>query len=238
MTLKNKTDNKFWTLIVLGGVIVVLAVLFVSIKAETVNQKNKMRSTMTYIKDQYSMYNCFNDATEAKSLIRMIENVQQVSRDLKEDAKKPTKNQLKTYVQEQKLDGIIVLGSNGKQEVQYHKYSRFQKMIYYTMQKNTLKDVEKYPQKSYVTRIDQKDGSYIDLASYGRLDQQGIVVGYEYVPAEYAKNYSLTIQNVLAGYKVDNDGTIVITNQGNPSKGKDRRIYNNSKRCKKIFCKY
>ena len=97
IALKNKTDNKFWTLIVLGGVIVVLTVLFVSIKTETNNQKSKMRSTMTYIKDQYSMYNRFNDATEAKSLIRMIENVQQVSRDLKEDAKKTTNNQLKTW---------------------------------------------------------------------------------------------------------------------------------------------
>ena len=226
MILKNKPDHKFWTLIVLGGVIVILAVLFASIKAETANQKNKMRSTMTYIKDQYSMYNCFNDATEAKSLIRMIENVQQVSRDLKEDAKKPTKHQLKTYIQEQKLDGIIVFLSNGKQEVQYHKYSKLQKMIYYTMQKNTLKDVEKYPQKSYVTRINLKDGGYIDLASYGRMDQRGIVVGYEYVPEEYAKNYSLTIQNVLAGYKVDNDGTIVITNENDVVASNDKKLIN------------
>ena len=224
--MKNKTDHKFWTLIILGSVIIVLAVLFVSIKAETSNQKSKMRSTMTYIKDQYSMYNRFNDATEAKSLIRMIENVQQVSRDLKEDAKKTTKRQLKMYAQEQKLDGIVVFGSNGKQEVQYHKYAKFQKIIRYTMQKDTLKDVQKYPQKSYVTRINLKDGAYIDLASYGRRDHKGIVVGYEYVPAEYAKNYSLTIQNVLAGYKVDNDGTIVITNENSVVASNDKKLIN------------
>ena len=224
--LKNKTDNKFWTLIILGGVIVVLAVLFVSIKAETSNQKSKMKSTMMYIKDQYSMYNRFNDATEAKSLIRMIENVQQVSRDLKEDAVKPTNRQLKIYAQEQKLDGIIVLGQNGNQEAQYHKHVRFKKMIRYTMQKETLKDVNRYPQKSYVTRINLKDGSYIDLASYGRRDHKGIVVGYEYVPAEYAKNYSLTIQNVLSGYKVDNDGTIVITNENNVVASNNKKLIN------------
>ena len=58
---------------IVGCVIVVLTVLFVSVKIETNNTKNRIHSTMEYIKDQYSMYNSFNEAVEARSLVRMVE---------------------------------------------------------------------------------------------------------------------------------------------------------------------
>ena len=61
-----------------------------------------------------------------------------------------------------------------------------------------------------MARIDLKNGGYIDLASYGRIDAKGTIIGYQYIKAEYAKNSELTIKNVLAGYKQENDGTIVI----------------------------
>ena len=35
--------------------------------------QNRIHSTMEYIKDQYSMYNSFNEAVEARSLVRMVE---------------------------------------------------------------------------------------------------------------------------------------------------------------------
>ena len=40
---------------------------------------------MEYIKDQYSMYNSFNEAVEARSLVRMVEKVQQTVRNFKTD---------------------------------------------------------------------------------------------------------------------------------------------------------
>ena len=70
--MRNKADKRLWTLSIVGCVIVVLTVLFVSIKVETNNVKNRIHSTIEYIRDQYSMYNSFNDAVEAKSLVRMV----------------------------------------------------------------------------------------------------------------------------------------------------------------------
>jgi len=224
--LRNKADKRLWTLSIVGCVIVVLTVLFVSIKVETNNVKNRIHSTIEYIRDQYSMYNSFNDAVEAKSLVRMVEKVQQTARNFKADDQALKKEHLKQYAGEQKLTGIIVLNDKDQQIAQYHMGSRFQKVMDYVMEKETLRDVKKYPQKSYMARIDLKNGGYIDLASYGRIDAKGTIIGYQYIKAEYAKNSELTIKNVLAGYKQENDGTIVITNGNDIIASNDKKLIN------------
>ena len=224
--MRNKADKRLWTLSIVGCVIVVLTVLFVSIKVETNNVKNRIHSTIEYIRDQYSMYNSFNDAVEAKSLVRMVEKVQQTARNFKADDQALEKEHLKQYAGEQKLTGIIVLNDKDQQIAQYHMGSRFQKVMDYVMEKETLRDVKKYPQKSYMARIDLKDGGYIDLASYGRIDAKGTIIGYQYIKAEYAKNSELTIKNVLAGYKQENDGTIVITNGNDIIASNDKKLIN------------
>lgn len=224
--MRNKADKRLWTLSIVGCVIVVLTVLFVSIKVETNNVKNRIHSTIEYIRDQYSMYNSFNDAVEAKSLVRMVEKVQQTARNFKADDQALEKEHLKQYAGEQKLTGIIVLNDKDQQIAQYHRGSRFQKVMDYVMEKETLRDVKKYPQKSYMARIDLKNGGYIDLASYGRIDAKGTIIGYQYIKAEYAKNSELTIKNVLAGYKQENDGTIVITNGNDIIASNDKKLIN------------
>ena len=224
--MRNKADKRLWTLSIVGCVIVVLTVLFVSIKVETNNVKNRIHSTIEYIRDQYSMYNSFNDAVEAKSLVRMVEKVQQTARNFKADDQALEKEHLKQYAGEQKLTGIIVLNDKDQQIAQYHMGSRFQKVMDYVMEKETLRDVKKYPQKPYMARIDLKNGGYIDLASYGRIDAKGTIIGYQYIKAEYAKNSELTIKNVLAGYKQENDGTIVITNGNDIIASNDKKLIN------------
>ena len=50
--MRDKADKRLWTLSIVGCVIVVLTVLFVSVKIETNNTKNRIHSMMEYIKDQ------------------------------------------------------------------------------------------------------------------------------------------------------------------------------------------
>lgn len=224
--MRDKADKRLWTLSIVGCVIVVLTVLFVSVKIETNNTKNRIHSTMEYIKDQYSMYNSFNEAVEARSLVRMVEKVQQTARNFKTDKQALEKEYLKQYAREQRLTGIIVLNDKNKQIAQYHTGPKFKKVLGYVMEKETLRDVKNYPQKSYMARIDLKNGGYIDLASYGRIDAKGTIIGYQYIKAEYAKNSELTIKNVLAGYKQENDGTIVITNGNDIIASNDKKLIN------------
>ena len=72
-------------------------------------------------------------------------------------------------------------------------------------------DVAKYPKKTYTAHIDFADGSYVNLASQGRIDKTGVIVGFHHTNAEYAKNYNLTVQSLLSGYDTYRDGIIAIT---------------------------
>ena len=101
--MRDKADKRLWTLSIVGCVIVVLTVLFVSVKIETNNTKNRIHSTMEYIKDQYSMYNSFNEAVEARSLVRMVEKVQQTARNFKTDKQALEKENL-AYTE---LGGVV-----------------------------------------------------------------------------------------------------------------------------------
>ena len=72
---------------------------------------------MEYIKDQYFMYNSFNEAVEAKSLVRMVEKVQQTARNFKTDKqgleKEYLKLQLQSKIQIQLLFLAIHIVQNG-----------------------------------------------------------------------------------------------------------------------------
>ena len=78
------------------------------------------------------------------------------------------------------------------------------------IERDTVLNVVRYPQKTYASRIDLPDGSYVDISAYGRTDVPGVIVAYYHTTAEYARNYTLTIQGSLAGYNTRDDGVIVV----------------------------
>ena len=68
--------------------------------------------------------------------------------------------------------------------------------------------------RSYSERFARKDGSYIDIAACARKDVPGIVAIYYYTSPEFTRNYTLTIQELLNGYSVQKDGTIIVQTMG------------------------
>lgn len=46
------------------------------------------------------------------------------------------------------------------------------------------------------------------------MDKPGIIVVYQYTPAQYARTYTLVIQSLLAGYNPLTDGTILVADDG------------------------
>ena len=81
-------------------------------------------------------------------------------------------------------------------------------------EKEIVLDTAIYDEKVYAKRISHNDGSYIDMAACTRKDAPGVVVTYYYTSAEYATNYTLTIQSLLNGYRKDRDGTIIVADEG------------------------
>ena len=176
----------------------------------------QLNRTIRYVKTQCANYIQFNEASVAKSLMRIIGENRQIDRNLQYDKKidsiNPDEEDLAVYVKEWRLSGIILLDEHGNVECEYNTDGIGADGLREHLMRENVLDVSKYPEKTYANRVTCEDGSHIDLAACGRTDSDGIVVVYTHTETEYAQNYTLTIQSLLSGYETVNDGTIVVTN--------------------------
>ena len=196
----------------MAGILIVLLVFAMSVHMDLERERQQLLETLAYMKGQAATYVRFNEASETKSLMRAIENAQQVSRNITYlKGGKPTEDDLMTYVREQRLTGIILLDPEGTITLEYDTDGLGTVGLEEYIEKNAVLNVAKYPQKTYAARIDLEDGSYIDFSACSRKDTEGVVVTYYHTSAEYAHTYNLTIQSLMDGYSIGSYGTIVVT---------------------------
>ena len=102
-----------------------------------------------------------------------LKNAQQVNRNLTYTKDEVTKDKLKTYAEEQKLTGIIILDVNGKVKCEYSTDNLNSRALQNEIQKKTVLDVVAYPPKKHMLQVSFfEDGSQVDLAAYGRSDEK------------------------------------------------------------------
>lgn len=218
MGVKKKTKEK--RIQVIGGLlgICVAAVsLFYFFYAEKTEAEKRMVEIVNYIKVQCSTYTHYNESSESKSLLRAIESARQMSTNIEmetENGVQLSREFLKENLQTLWVDGIIVLDAEGKTDCEYSTDESLANEITEYLQKDIIMDFTGYEERSYSERFTRKDGSHIDIAACARKDAPGIVAIYYYTSPEFARNYTLTIQNLLNGYSVRKDGTIIVADDG------------------------
>ena len=121
---------------------------------------------------------------------------------------------LKENLQTLWVDGILVLGTDGKTDCEYSTDESLTNEITEYLQKDIIMDFAGYEERTYSERFDREDGSHIDIAACARKDAPGIVAIYYYTSPEFARNYTLTIQGLLNGYSTQKDGTIIVADDG------------------------
>ena len=203
--------KSFWYKEIIFGIIFLVIVFVGSAQVDKKAAKSQVNSTISYVKTQCSIYAKYNNATETKTLMRVIGNTQQVNRDIEFFGSELDVEALKKYASEQRLTGIIVMDENGKVEEECSSDGLNSESLKKYIQKTAVLDVAKYSKKTYTAHIDFADGSYVNLAAQGRIDKTGVIVGFYHTNAEYAKNYNLTVQSLLSGYDTYRDGIIAIT---------------------------
>ena len=206
---------------VLMGLLLLGMVLAFSMEADLETARTRFEDTIGNIKEQCAGYDNLNLASETKSLMRVIENVQQFRRDIQKDAALESDFVLDDataarYLRDHTVTGILVLDMDGKAvcgssadglTADPLTEDRLPKGI----ARETVLDVANYPGKVYAGRVEMADGSYVDMASCGRPDAPGVLVVYYHTPADYVHTYNLTYQNAVQGYRIDTDGVIVVT---------------------------
>ena len=228
MDIKRKKKEKRIQL--LGGMIgicVAVVSLFYFFHAEKAEAEKRMVEIVNYVKVQCSTYTHYNESSESKSLLRAIESARQMSTNISmetENGGQISREFLKENLQTLWVDGIIVLDKKGKIDCEYSMDESMTNEITEYLQKEIIMDFAGYEERSYSERFARKDGSYIDIAACARKDVPGIVAIYYYTSPEFTRNYTLTIQELLNGYSVQKDGTIIVADDGIVVASNDERL--------------
>lgn len=199
---------------VIVGILLLIIVFISSARSDMAQAEIELADTTNYISKQCASYRSLGLASETKSLMRIIECSQQIGRNLQSETEKDTAMEeelLERYSGELYLTGIILLDEEGQILARYTNEDEDQECLEDTLRKTVLLDTAQYLHKTYATRIDCADGSYIDLAATGRTDTDGVVVAYYHTPIEYVNSYNLSFQSILSGYSIESESTIVVT---------------------------
>ena len=218
MDIKRKKKEKRIQLIGgLIGICVAVVSLFYFFHAEKKEAEKRMVEIVNYVKVQCSTYTHYNESSECKSLLRSIESARQMSTNIAtetENGGQLSQDFLKENLQTLWVDGILVLGTDGKTDCEYSTDESLTNEITEYLQKDIIMDFAGYEERTYSERFDREDGSHIDIAACARKDAPGIVAIYYYTSPEFARNYTLTIQGLLNGYSTQKDGTIIVADDG------------------------
>ena len=209
------------------GICVAAVSLFYFFHAEKAEAEKRMVEIVNYVKVQCSTYTHYNESSESKSLLRAIESARQMSTNISmetENGGQISREFLKENLQTLWVDGIIVLDKKGKIDCEYSMDESMTNEITEYLQKEIIMDFAGYEERSYSERFARKDGSYIDIAACARKDVPGIVAIYYYTSPEFTRNYTLTIQELLNGYSVQKDGTIIVADDGIVVASNDERL--------------
>ena len=213
---KRKPGFAFHLLAAVIGLVLVGATYFYSIHSDTASAEATLLRRIDYIKTQCTTYNSLNLASEAKSLLRVMESAQQSNRDIlyltqENDLDEPTDSILKHCLASHYLSGVLLLDADGTVRSYYTEDDDRLADLQTYLEKDSLLGVLDHAQKTYAVRIACADGSYIDLAAVWRTYTDEILAVYYHTPADYVQSYNLTIQHLLDGFAVERDGTIAVT---------------------------
>ena len=234
-----RTKNCYYHILtVLLGIIIVFTSAFYFFQTQKDEAEDKLVKIVNYVKVQCSTYTHYNEASESKSLLRMIESCRQLQTNIQMemDAGKPLDEAfLKDNLSTLWMDGILVLDENGNIESSYSTDDAMLKQVYKYVSKDIVLDYMNYEERTYSQRIELDDGAHIDIATCARSDARGIVVTYYYTSAYFAQNYNLTLQNLLKGYSKKSDGTILVSDQGRIIASNDKSLLQDSTKKNEII---
>lgn len=205
----------------LAGLLMLGGVLIFSAHSDIQNAEKQFEDTISYVKEQCTDYDNLNLATEAKSLMRMMENAQHLCREIAHDRQDaPTRvlddAAMAEYLRDYTLSGVLVLSTEGKILCAASQDGRtadpqVREQMEAQLAGSIVLTVADNPEQIYAGRTENEDGSYVDTAACARKDGEGVIVVYYRTTAEYVRNYSLSYQNCVQGYNPAVDGIIVVT---------------------------
>ena len=187
------------------------SVITLSVREDLADGERHLFSLVDYTSKQCDAYRMSIMASETRGLIRLIDEVKQAARDIQYLDGPTDENMLRGMTLDHYLSGILLLDRAGDVVVSYAKEPALEAILAAELEKSALLDTADHPLKTYAVRIYTADGAYIDMAAFGQLDGNGVVVAYYKTPLAYISHYAQDFSTLLDGHQSERDGTIVVT---------------------------
>lgn len=201
---------------IIVGIILVIVVFLVATNIDMAKAQRELVNTVEYMKEQCNNSQIRDLASEAKSLLRVTESVEQIRWRL-QYGKEAEENRgfdssiLEDYANDSYLAGLILLNPEGKVEAAFDSSGLGCNYVLDMTDLESLMDTLSFNEKTYALRVVLEDESHIDIAAVSRIDDKGVLVGYYYTSAEYAYIINNSIRSVVYGYVPDIDGTVAVS---------------------------
>ena len=165
--------------------------------------------TISFVKSCISRYEIYNANDRMKSLVRLLDKSEELSRVL--DAEHDfTAQDMDNYAKQQRLTGVLVLDEKLNVSIQttqdYDAMSLWKKLI----DSKYVRDILESPSKTYMTRL-RNEGNIYDFAAVARQDAPGVLITYAKKEEVNEKNGDLTMETVFADFPFKMDGSVVIS---------------------------
>lgn len=218
---KNREKSVFrsvwlWMFEGLLGILLMGSVFVIAANQDMEVARGHLSATANYIKEQCNQYNRLTLASETKSLMRVMESARYIKKQLDywkniNPSFALNEDVLKQMAEDNYVSGMFILDTSGTILEQYHSRNISAQWLEAHLDSGALLNTVWTAEKTYSTRCELYDGSYIDLAAVGTADREKIIVPYYYTPAEYNQAFNLNIDSLLSGYSLEHDGTIVVS---------------------------
>lgn len=202
-----RANSIFWTVSLTVGVLLFGLVFAVSKHQDELDCKERLVTTFEFFKTQTSAYSKYNDTAVAKSLVRESAAVHALERDCTLDA---SEAELRQYTETLWMTGVALLDPTGSLISEYTKDGVGYEAIRDGLPEIASLDLVDAPDKTYVKRVELRDGSFVDVALHAFSARDGIILAYRHTKEAFAQKSVLSVQTLLDGYDMNTVGTFLL----------------------------
>ena len=201
-----RANSIFWAVSLTVGVLLFGMVLVVSKHQDELECREQLVTAFEFFKVQTSAYSKYNDTAVAKSLVRESAAVHA----LQDCALDASEAELRQDTEKLWMTGVALLDPEGQLISEYTEDGVGYEAIRDGLPEVATLGLLEAPDKTYVKRVELRDGSYSDAALHALSSGDGIILAYRHTKEAFAQKSVLSMQTLLDGYDRNTVGTFLL----------------------------
>lgn len=196
MRKKRRSSKTIYIAIAIAGLLSLLGMALIGANSAIHTAERTAERTQQYLREQCISYQDIIAADRVKSLVRLTEQVQELTDRDRLKGRERSNEGLAEYAQQQRISCVLVL--NDALEPVYSYGVDMDWSDLYTNE--SVSDVMQYPEKIFARRL-TRDGVVYDVAAAARTVEPGMVFCVRRQSSAVIASYYASVERLLAGYE-------------------------------------